>query len=523
MKKVLIPTKLDTVAANIFREHRLEVVQEPVTPLPELARTHTDAVALVVRSEKVGQEVLDTLEQLQLVVRAGAGYDNIDIRHARRRGIDVMNTPGANANAVAEEVLALILAAYRHIVRGDTSTRAGLWEKNQLTGRELTGKTVGIVGLGNIGQLVVKRMAGFEVSVLAYDPVVSADRATELGVDLCSLPELFSRADIVSLHIPETDETRGLVGTDLLESMKDGAMLVNCARAGVVDEAALRTVKARRNLLFCTDVYAKDEPGDKSVADLADVMLPHLGASTREANYNAARRAAEQAVAYFEQGVSACVVNRALPAGLDERYQVLAFYLTRVARAYLGAGVNPKRIETSFYGDLGHYQDFLLGSVVLGLSSDFDPLFDYQQAVHYLAEKGIDYQSRQVDDSKGYGNSITIDLMEGSRRTFGRCSVRGTVTEGSPMISRIDDFDRLYFDPTGHSLLVVYQDQPGMLAAITQAMADCGINIDDIRSSHDPRTGESLAVLKVNQRVPAAAVARILDQPGFKRVAAFTV
>ena len=466
---------------------------------------------------------MDALEHLQLVVRAGAGYDTIDTRYARRRGVDVMNTPGANANAVAEEVVALILAAYRHIVRGDTTTRAGQWEKNQLMGRELAGKTVGIVGLGNIGQLVVRRLAGFEVSALAYDPVISEERAAELGVELCPLQELFARADVVSLHIPETDETRGLVGTDLLGAMKEGALLVNCARAGVVDEEALRTAKANKKIGFCNDVYPKDEAGPKSVADIADVMLPHLGASTEEANLNAARRAAEQTVAYFERGVSTSVVNRALPVGLDERYQMLAFYLTRVARAYLGPGVHPRRIETSFYGELGQYQDYLLSSVVLGLSADFDPLFDYQQATAYLADKGIVHQGRQVDDRKGYGNSITIDLMEGSRRIYGQCSVRGTLAEGAPMISRINDFDRLYFDPTGHSLLVVYHDQPGMLAAITQAMAECGVNIDDIRSPHDPRTGESLAVLKINRPAPQAAIERILARPGFKRVAACTI
>jgi len=523
MRKVLIPTKLDPVAADLLTQQGYEVVQDADSSLDDLLGAHADARALIVRSEKVDEAALNALDELQLVVRAGAGYNTIDTRHARRRGVDVMNTPGANANAVAEEVVALVLAAYRHIVRGDTTTRAGQWEKKALMGRELTGKTVGIVGLGNIGQLVVKRLAGFEVSVVAYDPVVSEERAADLEVELCSLPELFGRADIVSLHIPETEETRGLVDAELLGAMKEGAMLVNCARAGVVDEAALRAARAERGLLFCNDVYPKDEAGDKSVADIADVMLPHLGASTAEANYNAARRAAEQTVAYFERGVTSYVVNRAVPVGLDERYQLLAYYLGRVARGYLGSGAHPSRIETSFYGDLGQYEEYLLSSVVLGLSSDFDPLFDHQQAEQYLVEKGIEHVGRQVDESKGYGNSITIDLMEGSNRTYNSCSVRGTIAEGAPMISRINDFDRLYFEPTGHSVLVVYEDQPGMLATITQVMAEHSINIDDIRSPHDLRTGDSLAVLKVNQAVPASALERILSHPGFRSASTFTI
>ncbi|MBM4321133.1 MAG: ACT domain-containing protein [Deltaproteobacteria bacterium] len=523
MRKVLIPTSLDPIAAAILREHGLEVVQDPKTPLAELARAHADATALIVRSERVDQTVLDALGELRLVVRAGAGYDTIDTKHARRRGVDVMNTPGANANAVAEEVIALILAAYRHVVRGDTTTRAGQWEKSALMGRELTGKTVGIVGLGSIGQLVVKRLAGFEVKVLAYDPVLSEQRAAELELELCALPDLFARADIVSLHIPETEETRGLVNAELLGQMKRGALLVNCARAGVVDEGALRAAKTARQLRYCTDVYPRDEPGPKSVAEIADLMLPHLGASTEEANSAAARRAAEQTVAYFGSGVTTYVVNRALPVGLDARYQVLAYYLTRVARGFLGPGVQPQRIEASYYGQLRQHEDYLLASVVLGLSADFDPLFDHQQATAYLAEKGIAYLSRQVDDSKGYGNSITIDLMESSRRTSNQCSVRGTVAEGVPMVSRINDFERLYFEPTGHSVLVVYCDQPGMLATITQVMASHGINIDDIRSPHDPRTGDSLAALKVNKPVPDAALERILAHPGFRRATAFTI
>lgn len=523
MRKVLIPTKLDPVAAQILSEHSFGVVQDADADLSDLLAAHGDASALIVRSEKVDETVLDALDNLQLVVRAGAGYNTIDTKHARRRGVDVMNTPGANANAVAEEVVALILSAYRNIVRGDTTTRAGQWEKKALMGRELTGKTVGIVGLGNIGQLVVKRLGGFEVKVVAYDPVVSEERAADLDVELCSLADLFSRADIVSLHVPETDETRGLVGGELLSAMKEGAMLVNCARAGVVDERALRAAKAEKGIVFCNDVYPKDEAGDKSVADIADVMLPHLGASTKEANYNAARRAAEQTAAYFERGLTTYVVNRAQPEGLDERYQLLAYYLTRVARGYLGAGVHPSRIETSFYGDLGQYEDYLLSSVVLGLSADFDPLFDHQQATEYLADKGIAHVGRPVDESKGYGNSITIDLVESSHRTFNECSVRGTIAEGTPMISRINDFDRLYFEPTGHSVLVVYEDQPGMLATITQVMADHDINIDDIRSPHDPRTGESLAVLKVNQAVPDAALERIMSSPGFKSASAFSI
>ena len=180
MRKVLIPTKLDKVVEKILSEHGFTVVQNPDVQLADLAAENSDASAIIVRSEKVTPEIMDGLKDLKLVVRAGAGFDNIDIRHARKLGIDVMNTPGANSNAVAEEVIALILAAYRKLVPADQSTRAGKWEKKSFMGRELTGKTVGILGLGNIGRLLIKRLSGFDVKILAYDPVLSADLAAHI-------------------------------------------------------------------------------------------------------------------------------------------------------------------------------------------------------------------------------------------------------------------------------------------------------------------------------------------------------
>lgn len=309
MKKVLIPTKLDKEVAKILGNAGFDVVQNPEKAVIDLASENTDAEVIIVRSEKVTPEVMDKLPSLRLVVRAGAGFDNIDTKYARGKNVDVMNTPGANSNAVAEEVVALALAAYRRVVPADASTREGKWEKSKFMGREITGKTVGILGLGHIGRLLVKRLSGFEVKVLAFDPVLSPEKAAELGVTLTSVEEIFSRADIISLHIPENDATRGMVNAKLLSLVKKGVMLINCARAGIVDEEAIRAVKAEKEMLYCNDVYKKDAEGEKSVADIADVMLPHLGASTKEANFMAAKKAADQTVAYYENGDKSCVVN----------------------------------------------------------------------------------------------------------------------------------------------------------------------------------------------------------------------
>lgn len=310
MKKILIPTKLDKVAKDYLVAKGYTVVQDAETPILDLVKANSDAEGMIVRSEKVTAEIIDLLPNLKTVIRAGAGFNTIDTKYARTKGVDVMNTPGANANGVAEEVFALALAAYRFVVPADISTRAGGWEKKKFLGRELTGKTLGIVGLGNIGQLVAKRSQGFEMPLLGYDPFVTAEKAATFGVKFASLEEIFAQADIITLHIPENDQTRGMFNKSLFSLCKPGAMIINCARAGIVNEADLRAVKAEKGLVFANDVYAADEPGEKSVADIADVMMPHLGANTKEANFNAAKRAGEQMVAYFEENETRYIVNK---------------------------------------------------------------------------------------------------------------------------------------------------------------------------------------------------------------------
>lgn len=508
MKNVLIPTKLSGVAREILESRGFSVVQDAETPLKELIAAHPETQVLIVRSEKVTFDVIDALPNLKVVIRAGAGYNTIDTKYARKKGVDVMNTPGANANAVAEEVVALMLAYCRHLVPADISTRAGKWDKKNFMGSELSGKTVGIVGLGNIGQLVVKLLSGFDVQVLGYDPVLSAQRAKELGVRIVDLEELFANSDFVTLHIPENEETRGMVNRALLGLMKKGACLINCARAGVVDENALRALKAEKKLGFCTDVYLRDEAGPKSVTDIADIMLPHLGASTVEANTNAARCSAEQLLAYAEQGISKYIVNKGVPDELDEDYQQLAYFITVIAHRCLGVNRAVRQIQTSFYGDLHAYALWLLPPIVAGLSRDFDAFSDPEEALQYLADKGVEYVNREPDRRKAFDNSITIDLLEGDD-VIKQVSIRGTIAEGNLMISRIDDFEGLYFQPSGHSLIVKYADRPGVLAKVTSAVAEAGINIDDIRSPHDAKGEFSLAVLKTNQAVTDEVVERI--------------
>lgn len=520
MPKVLIPTKLDKAAAQLLINSNYNVIQDAATPLADLCKANSDAQVLIVRSEAVTAEIIDLLPKLNLVVRAGAGFNTIDTKYARKRNVDVMNTPGANSNGVAEEVVALILAAYRKIVPADISTRKGEWEKSKFMGRELTGKTVGILGLGHIGQLLVKRLAGFEVKILGFDPVMSEDMAKNIGVELCSVEEIFAQSDIVSLHIPENNETRGMVNSKLLSIMKNGAMIVNCARSGVINEDDLRAVKSEKGLIFCNDVYPKDIAGDKPVADIADIMLPHLGANTFEANFTAAIRSAEQTIAYYEHGITSCVVNKALPDGLDAKYQQLAYVLTSLGKAYLKKAKVVK-IETSFYGDLAPFAKWMTAPIAAAVAGETAADNAASDAKTFLETNGVELLNREVDNDKKYGKSMTIDLVANDGQMNVKVSVRGTISENTLIVSRLNDYEHLYLDAAGNHLMVEYKDAPGVIAKIATVLGNANINITDIRAPQDLKNGTSLTAVTVNSPISEAIIEEIKKVTSATRAFAF--
>lgn len=523
MKKILIPTKLDKVAANILTANKnYEVIQDDSVSIEELSKQHPDAYGIIVRSEKVTPQVIDSCPSLKIIVRAGAGFNTIDTKYARKKGIDVMNTPGANSNAVAEEVIAMILADARHIISADASARAGEWEKKKFMGRELAGKTIGIVGLGYIGRLLIKRLSGFDVKILGYDPVTSSERAAEMNVKLTDLETLFKESDYISLHIPENKETRDFVNAKLISLMKDGSTIVNCARSGVINEKDLRELKTQKKLRFLNDVYPKDEAGPKSVVDIADIMLPHLGASTKEANFNAAKRAAEQIIDLEEKGVTSFIVNRDIPEGLDETYCELANTLAKLARSLAGKDSTVKVIETSIYGSLQPYTDWLIVPIVAGIFPDFDISMDFRAAHNLLSEMGIKHINREIDPDKTFDASITVDITCAiDENNMRRMSIRGTVTEGIVMVARINNFDKLYFEPKGYTTYFLYDDRPGVIAAIGAKLAEQSINISDIRNAHDEKTNRSLAIMKVNKPVSNELIETI--QKEIKAISAFSI
>ncbi|HLA40070.1 MAG TPA: hydroxyacid dehydrogenase, partial [Candidatus Glassbacteria bacterium] len=288
MSKVLIATKLDQVAHQVLEDAGIKVEVSPGLDENALADKIAGFEGLIVRSEKVTAKVFEAADQLRAVVRAGTGVNTIDVACATRRNVQVMNTPGANSNSVAELALAFMLAACRRLAYADASVKAGKWEKSGLMGAELVGKVLGLVGLGNIGSLVAAKARGFGMELIGFDPVISQTRAAEIGITLKSLEEIFTEADFISFHVPLNDKTRGMIGGELLGRLKKGAMLVNTARAEVIDEKELIAFLGQRtDVLLGTDVfYEGDVEGNKSLAVLGDRLIatPHLGASTREAN-----------------------------------------------------------------------------------------------------------------------------------------------------------------------------------------------------------------------------------------------
>ncbi|MBR1982612.1 MAG: phosphoglycerate dehydrogenase [Akkermansia sp.] len=499
--KILIPTKLDKAAAATLTAAGYDVVQDDACPIDELVAAHPDAAGVIVRSEKVTQDIIDALPGLKCVIRAGAGYDNIDYVYARTKEIDVMNTPGANSNAVAEEVIAMILATYRYVVDADKTTRAGEWNKKKYMGQELTHKTVGILGLGNIGRLLVKRLQGFECKVLGYDHFLSKQRALNIGATPTEIDEIFSTADIISLHVPGGPATRNLVNAELINKMKDGAMLINCSRYGVVDEDAIRAAKAAgKKILYCTDVHPKDAAAMQPSADVADLLLPHLGANTKEANKNAAMQAAKQMINYFVSGDTSCVINAERPADLHPAHLQLASMLGKLC--YQTGGCKPiRRVECTFYNNLRAFRKWFTPWILQGTVPGAEHGLVPAAAETSFREHGIVYKAREPKDDKQYDDALTIDIyMEVDGQQI-RSSVRGTVVDNTPVVSRIAEFDHLYASLAGNTLVLRYADRPGVIATIGQSLSQAGINIENIIAPRHLESGDSLAVIKTNMLV----------------------
>ncbi len=461
--------------------------------------------ALIVRSgTRVDAEALARADGLKVVGRAGVGLDNIDVEAATERGVLVMNTPGANATATAEHTWALLLALCRQVPAADASVRRGEWERKRFVGFQLAGKTLGVIGLGRVGRLVATRGRGFGMQVIGCDPYLSADMATEIDVELADLERVLAEADVLTLHVPLTDETRGLIGADALERMKPGALFVNAARGGLVDEGAVADALADGRLAGCAfDVYADEPPAGSPLLAAPNVVLtPHLAASTGEAQRDVSVQIADQVVAALREEEFRNAVNLPFVAsgGLSaiRPWLDLAERLGRLAAALAPGRI--ERVEVEARGpEAAPHAGPLSVAVLKGILTPILGAADvnYVNAAHVAAERGIEVSRSRRASAADYANLVGCRI----RTDAGRRSVAGTLFQTHPRAVEIDGY-HLDAPPVGTALLVWNRDVPGVIGRVGTILGNAGVNIAEWRLGRTAPGQTALAF--INLDTPAA-------------------
>ncbi len=486
MPKVLIADKINDVCKRILEEKGIEVdVNENPSP-EELVDVIHKYDGIVVRSATKLKDpnLFETAAgNLQIIGRAGAGVDTIDLDLANKYGIMVVNTPTSNSVSVAELVFAHILALSRNISFADSTTKGGMFDKGPLgkTGMEIYGKTIGIIGLGNIGRLVAKRAEAFDMNVIYHDPYVTSDYKS------VSLDELFKQSDIVTVHAPNIPETRGMITKDLLLLLKENSIFINTARVNVIDGNALyETLEAREDIRVGIDVYGKDEAQEQPLSLFKErvILTPHIGGSTPEAQVRGAEGIAKQFIEFFEHGRAEHSVNfTAIPE------EVYPFLELTERLALMGSHLidsQANTIEISCYGSLNQHSELLSRAAVKGvLQFNTDMFINYINAPHVAEERGIKINVRTPDDAKDYGDAVTVDLVVNGKRT----SIRGNLDyDKQPVASRVDN---IFIEiPLEDSSFFIYKDSPGIVGAIGTVCGNERVNLEVIRTGrHEVRKG----------------------------------
>ena len=503
--KVLVSDALSEVGVRIFEETPgIEVdVQTDLGPEGLLERIG-EYDALVIRSAtKVTQEVIEAGKNLKVVGRAGIGLDNVDIEAASRRGIVVMNTPEGNTITTAEHAISLLMALTRNVPQATASLREGKWEKKKLKGREVYGKTLGLIGLGHIGRIVADRAKGLKMKVVVYDPYIKPTVIEESDCEPVSFEELLGRSDYVTVHVPKTEETAGLLGAEAFGKMKPGAMLVNCARGGIVDEDALYDALASGHLGGAAlDVFSQEPPGAHRLMELSNfICTPHLGASTMEAQDNVAKDVAEQIVAYLLHGTVKNAVN--VPSVSAELMTVLRPYAVLGEKLGLFQGQlassGVEEVEVRYLGKVTEYDVRPLTTGVLKglLTPVLKDDVNFINARMIASDRGIKVVESTSSKSEDFGSLIMVRV----RSVEGEHIVSGTIFGRTmPRILRIDDF-YLEAIPEGHMLLINNEDKPGVIGRICSVLGSHAININRMHVGEDKKRKQNVNIL--NTQIPA--------------------
>jgi len=517
--KVLIADELSPKALDIFRSRGVEADVRIGLKKPELLSIIGSYDGLAVRSAtKADKEVIAAATRLKVIGRAGIGVDNIDIPSATARGIVVMNTPFGNSITTAEHAIALLFAAARQIAAADVSTQAGKWEKNRFMGVELYAKNLGLIGCGNIGALVAERALALKMKVIAYDPFLSPERAVKLGVEKAELDDLLSRADVISLHTPLTDKTRNILSAGALAKTKRGVIIVNAARGGLVDEAALRAALESGHVAAAGfDVFVT-EPAKDSVLFGAPnfVATPHLGASTNEAQENVALQIAEQMSDYLLAGAVTNALNMA-SISAEEASRLKPFIgLIDKLGAFAGqiADDGLEAVEIEYEGDVAHLNTQPLTATALAsLMRPLMPDVNIVSAPAVLKQKGTPLTESKREMSPIYGSLIRIKVLTGGRwRTLA-----GVVNAGAAKIVEVKGM-ALEADFHPVMLLINNLDRPGFIGALGTILGEANINIATFHLGRQAAEQDAIAIVGVDQVLPDAIQHKLRALPHVRYV-----
>jgi D-3-phosphoglycerate dehydrogenase len=503
MPKVLIADELSPRALEIFRSRGLEVDVNVGLKKPDLLKIIAAYDGLAVRSAtKADKDVIAAARNLKVIGRAGIGVDNIDIPAATARGIVVMNTPFGNSITTAEHAIALLFAAARQIGAADVSTQSGKWEKNRFMGVELYAKTLGLIGCGNIGALVAERALALKMKVIAYDPFLSPERAVKLGVEKVELDDLLSRADAISLHTPLTDKTRNILSEEAIAKTRKGVIVINAARGGLVDEAALRAALESGQVAAAGfDVFVT-EPAKENVLFGAPnfVATPHLGASTNEAQENVALQVAEQMADFLLSGAVTNALNMAsITAEEAPRLKPFGALIEKLG-AFAGqvADDGIEAVEIEYEGDVAQLNTKPLTAIALAaLMRPLIPDVNMVSAPDVLKQKGTPLTESKRETSPIYGSLIRIRVLTGgSWRTLA-----GVVNAGSAKIVEVKGMPlEAEFHPV--MLFINNQDKPGFIGALGTMLGEANINIATFHLGRQSEGRDAIAIVGVDQFVP---------------------
>ena len=504
--KVLISDSLSKEAVDILqKEKEFKVdVNTKLTP-EELKKVIKDYDALLVRSAtKVTADIINAADKLKIIGRAGVGLDNVDVEAASKKGIIVVNTPGGNTISTAEHTFSMMMALSRTIPQADLSMKKGEWERKKFMGVELYGKTLGIVGLGRIGTEVAKRAIAFGMTVIAYDPYLSAEKAKDLGIENVDLKTLFQKSDYITVHTPLTDETKHMISAKEFAVMKKGVRMINCARGGIIDEEALvKAIEEGKVAGAAFDVYENEPPKGSKLIGLDKVVLtPHLGASTEEAQTNVAVEVANTVRdALLNRGVKNAVN---VPCVDVEMYKVIEPYLKLAEKmgsiqAQLVEG-HIKKVKIKYVGDLLKYDltPFTVSIMKGILTPILQDTINFVNALVISKERGINVVETKTAEVQDFANLISIEI-ETDKMTS---SLVGTLfTKVNPRIVKLNEF---YVDsvPEGYMLFVQNNDVPGIIGTIGTILGNNGVNIAGMSFGRDEKGGKAVSILNIDSDVP---------------------